>query len=332
MTSAAGAEAMSHRIRSALAVVAVAIAGNCFAEDVAQVVSAIRESTQDTTRLTSCLLLAQAARGSNADAATKKKASELVTQRLKNLDTSMLRARGDVARKGLYGYEQNEDLAFRLYSKATRSVEAGWNGALMLYQRSPNGISANDARLILELLQKSGAATANSRGVVGSYAHYVAGRLNEAGTSGKRDVKGAFIHYRTSARNAYVPGAYHYMRLLVQSIPSLPATEKGVVMQEIRMMVNRWKWQSAEIMFLAGDIYAARWLPDEDGFMAQYHWRMARKMGPVREIADFDGAVKSRVRKLSPELERRLEEAVEAGFKNTMNAKHNLEFVDLCAE
>ncbi|WP_204341642.1 hypothetical protein, partial [Rhizobium ruizarguesonis] len=63
-----------------------------------------------------------------------------------------------------------------------------------------------------------------------------------------------------------------------------------------------------------------------------YHWRMAKKMGPVREIADFDGAVKSRVRKLSPELERRLEEAVEAGFKNTMNAKHNLEFVDLCAE
>jgi len=244
----------------------------------------------------------------------------------------MLRARGDVARKGLYGYERNEELAYRLYSKATRSVEAGWNGALMLYRRSPNGVSASDARLILDLLQKSGAATQNSRGLVGSYSHYVAGLLNEAGTAGKPDLKKAFIHYRTSARNAYVPGAYHYMRLLVQSIPKLPTTEKGVVMQEIRMMVNRWKWQSPEIMFLAGDIYAARWLPDEDGFMAQYHWRMAARMGAAREIADFEGALKTRVRRLSPEMERRLEEAIEAGFKNTMAVKNELEFVDLCAE
>ena len=308
------------------------LSGYCFAGDVDQVVTAIRESTQDTTKLTACLLLSQSASTSKADARTKKKAVELVTQRLKNQDVAMLRARGDVARKGLYGYERNEELAYRLYSKATRSVEAGWNGALMLYRRSPNGVSASDARLILDLLQKSGAATQNSRGLVGSYSHYVAGLLNEAGTAGKPDLKKAFIHYRTSARNAYVPGAYHYMRLLVQSIPKLPTTEKGVVMQEIRMMVNRWKWQSPEIMFLAGDIYAARWLPDEDGFMAQYHWRMAARMGAAREIADFEGALKTRVRRLSPEMERRLEEAIEAGFKNKMAVKNELEFVDLCAE
>ena len=308
------------------------LSGYCFAGDVDQVVTAIRESTQDTTKLTACLLLSQSASTSKVDARTKKKAVELVTQRLKNQDVAMLRARGDVARKGLYGYERNEELAYRLYSKATRSVEAGWNGALMLYRRSPNGVSASDARLILDLLQKSGAATQNSRGLVGSYSHYVAGLINEAGTAGKPDLKKAFIHYRTSARNAYVPGAYHYMRLLVQSIPKLPTTEKGVVMQEIRMMVNRWKWQSPEIMFLAGDIYAARWLPDEDGFMAQYHWRMAARMGAAREIADFEGALKTRVRRLSPEMEKRLEEAIEAGFKNTMAVKNELEFVDLCAE
>lgn len=235
---------MSLRMRMNAGLLVGLLSGYCFAGDVDQVVTAIRESTQDTTKLTACLLLSQAASTSKADARTQKKAVELVTQRLKNQDVAMLRARGDVARKGLYGYERNEELAYRLYSKATRSVEAGWNGALMLYRRSPNGVSASDARLILDLLQKSGAATQNSRGLVGSYSHYVAGLLNEAGTAGKPDLKKAFIHYRTSARNAYVPGAYHYMRLLVQSIPKLPTTEKGVVMQEIRMMVNRWKWQS----------------------------------------------------------------------------------------
>ena len=168
------------------------LSGYCFAGDVDQVVTAIRESTQDTTKLTACLLLSQSASTSKADARTKKKAVELVTQRLKNQDVAMLRARGDVARKGLYGYERNEELAYRLYSKATRSVEAGWNGALMLYRRSPNGVSASDARLILDLLQKSGAATQNSRGLVGSYSHYVAGLLNEAGTAGKPDLKKAF--------------------------------------------------------------------------------------------------------------------------------------------
>lgn len=297
------------------------------------IVSAIKESTQDNTRLASCLLLSQAGKSSKAEPAAKKKAIELVTQRLKNQDVSMLRARADVARKGLYGYELNEDLAYRLYAKATKSVESGWNGALMLYKRNPNGISARDAQMILDLLHKSGAALPNSRGIVGSYAHYLAGLLSEAGTANsKPDLKKAFIHYRTSARNAYVPGAFHYMRLLVQTVAKLPETERSIVMQEMRMMVNRWKWQSPEIMFLAGDIYAAKWFPDQNGFMAQYHWRMAQKMGGTKEVADFDGAIKSRVQRMAPEMEKRLDEAVEAGLKNTSVVKHELEFVDLCAE
>ena len=122
------------------------------------------------------------------------------------------------------------------------------------------------------------------------------------------------------------------MRLLVQSMTKLPDTERAIVMQEMRMMINRWKWQSPEIMFLAGDIYSAKWFPDENGFMAQYHWRMAQKMGGTREIADFDGAIRSRVHKMSPELEKRLDDAVEAGVKNTNVVKHELEYVDLCAE
>ena len=297
------------------------------------IVNAIKESTQDNTKLASCLLLSQAGKQSKVDPAIKKKAIELVTQRLKNNELSMLRARGDVARKGLYGYEQNEGLAYRMYAKATKSVEAGWNGALMLYKRSPDGITANDAKQIMDLLHKSGAAMPNSRGVVGSYAHYLAGLLSEAGSAtGKPDLKKAFIHYRTSARNSYVPGAFHYMRLLVQSMTKLPDTERAIVMQEMRMMINRWKWQSPEIMFLAGDIYSAKWFPDENGFMAQYHWRMAQKMGGTREIADFDGAIRSRVHKMSPELEKRLDDAVEAGVKNTNVVKHELEYVDLCAE
>lgn len=59
---------------------------------------------------------------------------------------------------------------------------------------------------------------------------------------------------------------------------------------------------------------------------------MAARMGAAREIADFEGALKTRVRRLSPEMEKRLEEAIEAGYRNTMAVKNELEFVDLCAE
>jgi len=47
----------------------------------------------------------------------------------------------------------------------------------------------------------------------------------------------------------------------------------------MRMMSNRWKWHSPEIMMLTGDLYASKYFPDEDGFLAQYHWRLSQKMG-----------------------------------------------------
>lgn len=98
------------------------------------------------------------------------------------------------------------------------------------------------------------------------------------------------------------------------------------------MMMTRWRWQSADIMLLNGDMYAAKWIPDEDGFLAQYHWRMAQRMGGPKEVRDFEDALKTRLKKLSPEKEKRLEEAVESGIRNVMAVKHELEFADLCAE
>ncbi len=320
------------RMSRALTVVlgAIICISTAAAEDGDQVVQAIKESVQDNSRLNACILLAQA--NTSKDRAAQKKAIETVTGKLKHEDVNMLRARADVARKGLFGYPQDTNLAYRMYAKAAKSAEAGWNAALMLYQRDPSGASQTDAKAILDVLQKSGASAMNSRGIIGGYSHYIAGRLLESGIAGKADEKQAFIHYRASARNAYVPGAYHYMRLLMRSVPKLPEGERGVVLQEMRMMINRWKWQSPEIMLLAGDAYSARWYPDTHGFMAQYHWRMAAKMGASEEIGDMAGALNTRIKKLPAEMEKRLDESVEAGMRNTMQVKHTLEYSDLCVE
>lgn len=320
-------------MRSALLCLSLAAGIAHAAEPHDQVVKAIQESVQDSTRLTACLLLQQAnTKAGQIDSKTRKKAVELVSQRLKNADATMLRARADVARKGLYGYAQDEGLAFQLYSRARKSPEAGWNGALMLYQRSAGGLTPSNAKQIIDLLKASGASQLTSRGIVGSQAHYVAGVINEAGSVGEPDPKQAFVHYRASARNSYVPGAYHYMRMLLQSLPKLQDAQKAVVLQELRMMGNRWKWQMPEIMLLVGDMHAGGWLPDDDGFMAQYHWRMASRMGVAREIADFEGVLKARHRRLTPEMEKRLDAAVEAGMRNAASINHQLEFADLCSE
>ena len=300
------------------------------ADSVAQVV---RESTQDNTRMSSCVLLAKANQPSPAqEPGARKKALEQLSQKLKLNEVSILRARGDVARKGLYGYPQDPAMALRMYEKASKSAEAGWNAALMQYRSARGAMSPQVAKRILAVMQKSGASMPNSRGVVGAHAHYVAGLLHETGAAGTPDARKAFIHYRASARNAYVPGAYHYMRMLSQSLTRLPEAERNVVLQEMRMMMNRWKWQSPEIMLLMGDMYAGKWFPDEGGFLSQHHWRMAMRMGGATEIADFETFVKQRLKRLSPAKEKQLEEAVEAGMRNTIKVKHELEYSDLCAE
>ena len=311
----------------------MAFAAGSGTEAVDPVVQAIRESSQDNSRLSSCIALANANKQASSpeSAAMKRKAIEQVSARLKRNEPSMLRARADAARKGLYGFNHDPEMALRLYERA-KTPDAGLNAALILFKGAADPMDAVTAKRIIEVLAKSGASLPNSRGNTGSQAHYIAGLVHESGATGAADPKRAFEHYRASARNGYVPGAFHYLRLLSQTLPKLPDSERSVVMQELRMMMNRWRWQSADIMLLNGDMYAAKWIPDVDGFLAQYHWRMAQRMGGPKEVRDFEDALKTRLKKLSPEKEKRLEEAVESGIRNVMTVKHDLEFADLCTE
>ena len=316
-------------------VMAFAGAATPVAQAVSQVdpvVKAIQDATTDTSRLSSCVLLARANQPApQSQLKERKKAIEQVADKLKRNDVAMLRARADVARKGLYGYKRDESLALKLYERA-KSPEAGLNAALMLYKAESTPVDAARAKRILDVLHKSGASNFNSRGPVGAQAHYIAGLIFESGLLGSADPGKAFAHYRTSARNSYIPGAYHYLRLISQSLAKLPETERSAILQEMRMMTNRWRWQSADIMLLNGDMYAAKWIPDEGGFLAQQHWRMAQRMGGAREIPDMDAVLKTRIKKLTPVLEKRLEGAVEAGLRNVMAVRHDLEYADLCAE
>lgn len=302
-----------------------------------EVVKAVQESAKDNNRISVCIQLAKAMEPTRSTSvAAKKDAVDHVTSKLKTGEPLMLRARADVARKGLYGYPKDAGMALSMYERAGKSQEAGWNATLMLYQSAPDGVNPQLAQRILALLHKSGASSFNSRGPVGAQAHYVAGLLNETGATGKADVKKAFLHYRASARNAYIPGAYHYMRMLSQSMSKLSEGERAFALHEVRMMTNRWKWQLPEIMMLTGDLHAARWFPDEDGFAAQYHWRLAMRMatrlGGVTETTDFENTMRQRIKALPADKEKRLEEAVEAGMRNATTTKHQLEFSDLCVD
>lgn len=301
------------------------------------VVSAVQETAKDNNRISVCIQIAKANEApSTKNASARKEAIEQIRSKLKIGDPLMLRARGDVARKGLYGYPRDPGMAMRMYERASRSQEAGWNASLMLYQSAQQGVNPQLAQRILGILNKSGASSFNSRGPVGAQAHYVSGLLLETGAVGKVEVKKAFLHYRASARNSYIPGAYHYMRLLTQSMSKLSEGERAVALHEVRMMTNRWKWHLPEIMMLTGDMHAARWFPDDEGFTAQYHWRMARKMatrlGGVTETTDFDNTMRQRIKPLPVEKEKRLEDAVEAGMRNATTIKHELEYSDLCVD
>lgn len=303
-------------------------------DDVAR---AIQETARESNKISVCVALSKAMeQTTRANEADKKKAIEQINTKLKLSDPLMLRARGDVARKGLYRYPVDQAMALRMYERAQKSQEGGWNAALMLYGSYRERPNPQVAQRIKSLLTKSGAAASNAKGPVSAQAHYMAGLLSETGATGVADEKAAFLHYRASARNAYIPGAYHYMRLLTQTLPKLTEGERAVAMQEIRMMTNRWKWQSPEIMMLTGDMHSSRLLPDEDGFNAQYHWRMAMRMatrlGGVTETNDFEGAMRQRIKPLTAELDKRLEEAVEAGLKNATSNRHELEYAELCVE
>jgi hypothetical protein len=297
------------------------------------IVNALKKSGQENQRLSYCILLAKA----NAPAGTvgqsdRKRSIEEASQKLKMNEPYMMRARADVARKGLYGYPKDANLALKLYLRTTKSPEAAWNAALMIYQNYQGALTQENAGLILDVFKKSGATALNAKGIAAAYAGYLAGQIEENGTAGKINIEKSFIDYRNSARNGYVPGMYQYMRQLYIALPKMQKAEQAVTLQEMRMMSNRWKWQSPEIMMLTGDLYASKFFPDEDGFLAQYHWRIAQKMGDVQDAQEFDTGMKSRIRRMSKEKEKKLEEAVEAGMRNVMKADHSLDFIDLCAE
>lgn len=298
------------------------------------VVQAVRESVSKDFRLSVCLALRQTNIKPNTPADEKKRADaiRLVAQKMKMLDANILRARADVARKGLYGFKQDQELALSLYERS-KSADAGFNAALMLYRRGDATNNTIIAKRILNDLYHSGAAKDQARGIVGAQSHYLAGIIQEAGLAGPADLRKAFLHFRTSARNNYVPGVFHYLRLLIQSLPKLKDGERQFALQEIRLMTNRWRWQSPDIMMLSGDLYAEKWFSDDaDGFFAQYYWRIAQKMEGHREIVDFDRVIQGRYKRLSKEKEIRLDEAVQSAMRNVVVAKHDMEFIDLCVE
>lgn len=322
-------------IRHALLALGLAVAASAgAAPSMDPVVQMIRQSTGGNARLSVCvtLKLANSQPGHAADEKRRSDAIRTVTQKIKNNDPNMLRARADAARLGLYGFKQDPRLALALYKKA-RSPDAGFDAALMLYRATDITRDPKTAKAILDVLYASGAAMERTRGAVGGQAHYIAGVIQEGGYAGKVDMKKAFTHYRASARNTYVPGIYQYLRLLIASLPHLTSAEQQVAIQEIRLMTNRWRWQSPEIMMLNGDMFAGGWFPDEkDGYFAQYHWRLAQRMGNGVVIPNIDAVLQQRVKRLSRAKEERIESDVQAALRNIANNKHELEFSDLCTE
>jgi len=302
------------------------------------VVNAMRQSDKEgssNAKPQACELLEKASAGrGQVDARNLKIIADQIASKMREGDASMYWARGDAARLGLYGFKKNPQKAFSMYVQGAKagSEGAGYNAALMLYKQASFNPDQATAQKILDLLQKSKASDYNVKGDVSSKSHYIVGRLYETGQAGRKDVGRAFLHYRVSARNEYAPGVYHYLRLLLGSLPHLSDQERRESLQEMRVMANRWKWSSPDIMRLVGDIYAAGWFKDKDGFMAQYHWRIAARM----LLAQGGGkdVMSDRIRRLDTRLEKQLSDAVEAALRiNSFNqAAYVLDFANLCPE
>lgn len=278
------------------------------------------------------LKLANMAASSADERKEKNEAIRTVTQKINQADPSMLHARGDVARKGLYGFKQDQSLAFKFYERS-KSPDAGFNAALMLYQQGKWVNDQKAAAHILHILDRSKAIAANSRGSAGAQGNYIAGVINEGGQAGKTNQAAAFKNFRASARQSYVPGIYNYLRILMATLPKLTEKEQQGVLQEIRLMTNRWRGQSARVMMITGDMHAHRWFPDDaDGFFAQFYWRIAEKMNAQMPDPELTKDLNQRAKRLDKEKEKRLEEAVVAAMRNVNNANHPLEYIDLCLD
>ncbi|NVZ11504.1 sel1 repeat family protein [Allochromatium humboldtianum] len=300
------------------------------------VVRALRQSEADKAPSVlnqACDLLRRAEDSREASVAERQRLLAEIAGKLRDEQPAMLQARGDAARLGLYGLPKNLKQAERFYTLAAerQSAESGYNAALLLYLNSRQKPNQATAKHILNVLQKSTITHYNVKGIVAAQAHFLAAQIHEQGLAGRKDPGKAFLHYRVSARNGYVPGIYRYLRMLSGSVAKLPEDERMPHVQEMRAMASRWKWASPDIMRLMGDLHAAGWVADKDGFYAQYHWRLAARMGgnPGASVRPPD-AIQALP---DPALERRLNSAVEAALKQNKARPrtYKLEFADVCS-
>ena len=251
-------------------------------------------------------------------------------------DVPSLRARGDASRLGLYGFKVNQVEAMRFYEAAARqgSAEAAFNVALNTLHATQWRPSEQEAKKILSALMTDTGAHYNANGSLYSQIYYVVGQVHEHGWAGKVDMGNAFLAYRASTRNSYVPGIYRYLSLLASSFPKMDAHEKRATQQEVNVLTGRWKWSFPGIMRLTGDFHAMGALGDFEGFKAQYHWRLAEhlvQLKPAMYASEIE-LLKSRVVKLAPLQEKRLDDAIKAAIRNNQPKldDHPLQFATLC--
>lgn len=280
-----------------------------------------------------CDLLRRAGESQEASAVDRQRLLTEIAAKLREKNPAVLQARGDAARLGLYGLPKNLKQALHLYTQAAEapSPESGYNAALLLYLGSRQTPEQATARRILNLLQKSTISNYNVKGSVAAQAHYLAADIYARGLTGRKDLGKAFLHYRVSARNGYVPGVYHYLQMLSRSIAKLSEEERDPHVREMRMLASRWKWSSPEIMRQMGDLHAAGWVADKDGFFAQYHWRIAERMNQASETSKRSQEVFKSLP--DPAMESRLQKAVEAALQQNRTPPKNyaLEFADVCS-
>ena len=306
-------------------------------ERIAPVVQAIRKGLTVNNKLSYCSALKAVKEKPKTqdDLKRRNEAAKIINQKLKNKDAAMIRAQADVYRKGLYGYDVDMNKAYKLYASALKSPDAGFNAALILFNQykilETKNVQAS--KQILSVLQKSGALAKGNKGISAAQANYIAGLVNEYGLAGAVNMKAAFENYKVSARNTYVPGVFKYLQLIAGSLKYLSKNEQAVAMQEVGLMSNRWRFYSKDIMSLTGDLHAAKWFPDdEDGFFAQYYWRIAQLMESGSNKDEYEIRFVGKIKKLSKVKEDRLESAVNAARKKIINTESGMEFVDLCVD
>lgn len=301
------------------------------------VVNAMRqEGMGSETKNKVCLLMAEAGGSVKVTPKRRKAAIKQLAANLRDGDVATLRARGDAARLGLYGIKTNLQDSMRFYQAAIRqgSAEAAFNVSIYLLQQANYRPDEVVAKKILSTLLKNTVTNYNAKGEMNSHAYFITAQIYQYGWTGEVDLGKAFLAYRASARNGYVPGIYSYLLMLSGAYPKMGEQERRDASQEINILTGRWKWATPGIMRLTGDFHAMNVLQDQDGFMAQYHWRLARHLATQKpeEFRQELDLLKTRIKTLEPLQERRLESARQAAIKNNQPKAidKSLRYVSLC--